>query len=178
MRSWLELLFMGATALATAVTAIVVWRQWRGHVQVEWKWAWLDLYGRSMPPSLELQITIRNSKPFGIAGRKIEVISFPVLDLTVGDRNQRKHASWKPHESPLSLEIEPGESKSTAAFISLDWASLAKRRSVRWRPKSSTALRIQVSIASRARRRWMTKARTKIDIPNATIAKAAAVAKR
>jgi hypothetical protein len=175
---WTILLFTGITSLATGITAFVVWNQWRVQIQVEWKPAWSNLYERSIPPRLEAQITVRNYRRFGIAGKRVEVSRCPVLDLRVGDPNRRKHDSWKPQQSPLPLDIEPGASGSVTAFLFIDWAALAERRSVKKRPKSSTDLRIQISVASKARRRWTTKASTTIDIPNEVIAKAAIAAKR
>ena len=173
---WATLLFGLATAVATGVTAYVVWHQWRGAIQVEWEPAWHDMYEKSIPPHLEVRITIRNYHNFGIQAQSASAMRCPVLNVTRDDK-LRKHESWGPHQTPLDLDVEPGASKSCTVLVFPDWKSLAKRKSVTMRPNSSTALRIQVCIASKARKRMRIRAHTTIAIPNERIAKAATVAK-
>lgn len=173
---WATALFGLATAIATGVTAYVVWHQWRGAIQVEWESAWHDMYEKSIPPNLEVRITIRNYYNFGIHVQSASVMRCPVMDVT-RDPKIRKHESWEPHQTPLGLDVEPGTSESCTVTIVPDWKSLAKRKSVmRW-PKSSTALRVQISIASKARKRIRRNYHTTIDVSNERIAKAAIIAK-
>lgn len=172
----LSTLLLGlATVLATSVAAYVVWHQWRGAVQVEWESAWHNMYENSIPPRLDIKITVRNDRKFGVKGMRVEVSGCPVKNVMTGSANSKKHESWRPYQAPLMLDIEPGGSKSCAVFVFPDWASLAKRISVKWRPKSSTALRVQTFIASKSRKRWIAKNKTTIIIPNEMIAKAATV---
>ena len=173
---WAALLLGLATAVATGITAYAVWHQWRGTVQVEWEPVWSNLYEKSIPPHLKIRITVRNYRNVGIKAGSADVSRCPVKDVTQGP-NTRKHESWQPHQVPLGMNVEPGASKSCAVFVFPDWESLAARRSVKRRPNSSTALRIQISIASRARNQVRMKPHTTIPIPNEMIAKAATVAR-
>ncbi len=177
MAGWLGVGLATATAIATSVTAYVVWRNWRGSIHVEWEPVWEDMYPKSIPPMLEIRLTVRNNRQFAVSGQIVEITQCPVLDVKVGDRRLGKHGSWKPNQAPLRLDVEPGGSESCTVFVVVNWISLAKRKSVKRRPKSSTKLRVQISIFSKARRRRMTKARTIIAIPNETTARAATAAK-
>ena len=174
---WTTLLLGLATALATSITAYAVWHQWRGTIQVEWEPAWINIYEKSIPPHLEIRITIRNYHKFGIGAGVAEVSRCPVKNVTRGAQDAKKHESWEPHRVPLSLDVEPGASESCTICVSPDWASLAERKSVKWRPKLSTKLRVQISIVSKARKRMRMKRHITIPVPNEIIAEVATVAK-
>ncbi len=163
------------TAVATGVTAYAVWQQWRGNIQVEWEPAWNDMYEKSISPHLEIVITVRNYQKTGVRAWRVDVSKCPVKDVTCGSREKPK--SWQPHQAPLNLDVEPGVSKSCRVIVFPDWAALASRRSVTRRPNSSTPLRVQISLASKASKRTRIERHTTIPIPNERIIKAATIAK-
>ena len=90
---WATLALGLATALATSITAYAVWHQWRGTISVEWGPMWINMYESSITPHLEIRITVRNYRNFGIKVSQANVSKCPVKDVTQGP-NTQKHESW------------------------------------------------------------------------------------
>lgn len=172
---WIVLIIGCVTAVATSITAYAVWYQLRGNIQVEWEPAWHEMYEKSIAPHLEIRVTIRNYRNFGVRAWRADVSGCPVKDVTSG--RTKKHESWQSHQAPLNLDVEPGASKSCMISVFPDWALLAKRKSITMRPNSSTSLRVQISLASKSGKRVRMKYHIAIPIPNEKIAKAATIAK-
>jgi hypothetical protein len=161
--------FGAATAFATGISAFVLWQQWRGGIYAEWEPSWSGGAGSKSPRTLEIIVTVRNDTKVGVRCWKVAVSGVPLVDVKAGNPPAEKHQSWSKAEAPVSAGVDPGQSARVRVTIWPDWSAILTRKSWRVFSKSYAVLRIQISIASKARRR-MVRRTTKINIPKAMIA--------
>lgn len=109
------------TAIATAMTALIMWRQMRGDIifEQESRYDWND----GKPSGLAVRFEVRNKTDSSIRLHRVVVLGLPLVAVFTGQKND-KHESWGLNAAPSSLhEVGPGQSGSFSVSVKPDWAS-------------------------------------------------------